>query len=84
MPIFAGRRARDAADKRFVAAAKTKADIAQLSLTQLRYAAAAQDFHEAGPLWPVPRSNLTHDNVYHAWNLGLSRARHLVHTFDLA
>jgi tetratricopeptide (TPR) repeat protein len=47
------RRVQDAADKRFLSAAKTRADIAQLSLTQLRYAAAAQDFQEAANLVPA-------------------------------
>jgi hypothetical protein len=46
------RRSQDAADKRFLTTAKTRADIAQLKLTELRYAAAAQDFQEAANLVP--------------------------------
>ena len=45
-------RAQETANKRFLTAAKTRADIAELNLTQLRYAAAAQDFQAAANLVP--------------------------------
>jgi tetratricopeptide (TPR) repeat protein len=45
--LAAARRTQDAANKLYLAAAKTRANIAQLKLTQLRYAAAAEDFQEA-------------------------------------
>jgi hypothetical protein len=45
--LAAARRTQDAANKRYLTAAKTRADIAQLKLTQLRYVAAAQDFQVA-------------------------------------
>jgi tetratricopeptide (TPR) repeat protein len=50
--LAAARRAQDAANKRFLTAAKTKADIAELKLTQLQYAAAVEDFREAADLVP--------------------------------
>jgi tetratricopeptide (TPR) repeat protein len=46
------RRAEDVASKRLLTAAKTKADLGELDLTQLRYAAAAEDFQEAANLVP--------------------------------
>jgi tetratricopeptide (TPR) repeat protein len=46
------RRAQDAADKRYLTAAKTRADLGQLKLTELRYAAAAEDFQAAANLVP--------------------------------
>jgi tetratricopeptide (TPR) repeat protein len=46
-------RAQDAANKRFLTAAKTRADIGALKLNQLQYAAAAQNFQEAANLVPA-------------------------------
>jgi tetratricopeptide (TPR) repeat protein len=46
------RRAQDAADKRYLTAAKTRADLGELKLTELRYAAAAEDFQAAANLVP--------------------------------
>jgi tetratricopeptide (TPR) repeat protein len=50
--LAAARRAQDAANKRYLTAAKTRADIGELKWTQLRYAAAAQDFQQAANLVP--------------------------------
>src|SRR5262249_46904202 len=50
--LATARRAQDAANKRFLTAAKTKADLAELKLTQLKYAAAIEDFREAADLVP--------------------------------
>jgi len=50
--LAAARRAQDAANKRFLTAAKTRADIAELKLTQLQYAAAVEDFRGAADLVP--------------------------------
>jgi tetratricopeptide (TPR) repeat protein len=46
------RRAQDAADKRYLTAAKTRADLGELKLTELRYAAAGEDFQAAADLVP--------------------------------
>jgi tetratricopeptide (TPR) repeat protein len=51
--VAAARRAEDVASKRLLTAAKTKADLGELDLTQLRYAAAAKDFQEAANLVPA-------------------------------
>jgi hypothetical protein len=51
--LTAARRMQDVANKRYLTAANTRADIAQLNLTQLGYAAAAQDFQEAANLVPA-------------------------------
>ena len=50
--LAAARRAQDATNKRFLTAAKTKADLAELKMTELKYAAAAEDFREAADLVP--------------------------------
>jgi tetratricopeptide (TPR) repeat protein len=49
------RSAQEALDNRYLAAAETKAVFAQLKLTQLQYAAAAQAFKEAADLVPKRR-----------------------------
>ena len=46
------RRAEDIANRRFLTAAKTKADLAELKLTELKYTAAMEDFREAADLVP--------------------------------
>lgn len=46
----AANRAQEAANRRFLNAAKSRADRAQLNLTRLRYAAAVQDFQAAADL----------------------------------
>jgi tetratricopeptide (TPR) repeat protein len=46
------RRAQEVADKRNLTAAKTRADLGELKLTELRYAAAAEDFQAAAKLVP--------------------------------
>jgi tetratricopeptide (TPR) repeat protein len=51
------RRAQDAADKRFLTAAKTRADLGELKLTELRYAAAVEDFQAAAETETI-RTNL--------------------------
>ena len=51
--LVAARKAQDAANRRFVTAAKTKADLGQLKLAQLQYAAAAQEFLAAADLVPA-------------------------------
>jgi tetratricopeptide (TPR) repeat protein len=51
--LAVARRAQDAANKQYLTAAKTRADLGELKLTQLRYAAAAQDFQEAANLVPA-------------------------------
>jgi tetratricopeptide (TPR) repeat protein len=51
--LAAAEHAQDAANKRYLTAAKTRADIGQLNWTQLRYAAAAQDFQQAANLVPA-------------------------------
>ena len=51
--LAAARRAQEAANKRFLTAAKTKADLAALKLTELKYNAAVEDFREAADLVPV-------------------------------
>jgi tetratricopeptide (TPR) repeat protein len=50
--LAAARRAQDAANRRYLTAAKTRADIGELNWTRLRYAAAAEDFQEAANLVP--------------------------------
>jgi tetratricopeptide (TPR) repeat protein len=50
--LVAARKALDAANRRYVTAAKTKADLGQLKWTQLQYAAAAQEFQAAADLVP--------------------------------
>jgi len=50
--LVSARRAQDAANKRYLTAAKTRADIGELNWTQLRYAAAVRDFQEAANLVP--------------------------------
>jgi hypothetical protein len=57
--LTAARRALDAANKRFLTAAKTKADLAELKLTELQFTTAVEDFRvgatnrssEAEPLY---------------------------------
>src|SRR5215470_18892487 len=44
------RRAQDVANRHFLSAAKTKANLAELKLTELKYAAALADFREAADL----------------------------------
>jgi tetratricopeptide (TPR) repeat protein len=51
--VAIARRAQDVANRRLMTAAKTKADLGELDLTQLRYAAAAEDFQEAANLVPA-------------------------------
>src|SRR5262245_47071803 len=51
--VAVARRAQDVANKRLLTAARTRADLGQLHLTQLRYAAAAEDFQEAANLVPA-------------------------------
>ena len=46
-------KAQDIANRRLVTAAKTKADLGQLKLTQLQYGAAAQEFEAAADLVPA-------------------------------
>src|SRR5215831_19787834 len=45
--LVIARRAQEIATKRLLTAARTRADLGQLHLTQLRYAAAVEDFQEA-------------------------------------
>ncbi|HEX5079118.1 MAG TPA: tetratricopeptide repeat protein [Geminicoccaceae bacterium] len=54
--LVAARKAQDAANSRFVTAAKTKADLGELKLSQLQYEAAAREFQTAADL--VPASEL--------------------------
>src|SRR5262249_23655884 len=51
--LATARRAQDVANKRLLTAAKTRADLGQLNLAQLRYAAAAEDFQQAANLVPA-------------------------------
>ena len=51
--LVAARKAMDAANQRYVTAAKTKADLGQLKLSQLQYEAAARDFQAAADLVPA-------------------------------
>src|SRR5262249_17481517 len=51
--LAVARRALDIANQRYLTAAKTKADIGELNLTQLRYAAPAADFQAAADLVPA-------------------------------
>jgi len=51
--LAAARRAQGATNKRFLTAAKTKADLAELKLTELKYTAAVEDFREAADLVPA-------------------------------
>jgi tetratricopeptide (TPR) repeat protein len=46
-------RAEDVANKRYLTAAKTRANLGDLKLTELRYAAASRDFQEAANLVPA-------------------------------
>src|SRR5262249_33050896 len=48
----AARQVQGAANKRFLTAAKTRADLGELNLVQLRYSAATEDFQEAANLAP--------------------------------
>src|SRR5262249_40792135 len=51
--LAAARLAQDATNKRFLTAAKTRAELGELKLTQLRYAAAVEDFQAAADLVPA-------------------------------
>jgi tetratricopeptide (TPR) repeat protein len=51
--LVAARKVQDAANRRFVSAAKTKADLGQMKLSQLQYAAAAREFVAAADLVPM-------------------------------
>lgn len=51
--LVAARKVQDAANRRFVSAAKTKADLGQMKLSQLQYAAAAREFLAAADLVPM-------------------------------
>jgi tetratricopeptide (TPR) repeat protein len=51
--LVAARKALDAANQRYLTAAKTKADLGRLKLAQLQYAAAAQEFQTAADLVPA-------------------------------
>ena len=51
--LVAARKALDTANRRYVTAAKTKADLGQLKLSQLQYEAAAQEFQAAADLVPA-------------------------------
>jgi tetratricopeptide (TPR) repeat protein len=50
--LAVARQVQEAANKRYLTAAKTKADLGELELAQLHYAVAAQDFQEAADLVP--------------------------------
>ena len=75
--LVAARKAQDAANKaldvanrRFLTAAKTKADLGYLKLSQLQYAAATREFQAAADLVPASEPTM--------------RARHLLHGVFLA
>ena len=51
--LVAARKAQDATNRRFVTAAKTKADLGQLKLSQLQYEAASREFQAAADLVPA-------------------------------
>ena len=51
--LVAARKALDTANQRYVTAAKTKADLGQLKLSQLQYEAAAREFQTAADLVPA-------------------------------
>jgi tetratricopeptide (TPR) repeat protein len=51
--LAVARRAQEIANKRLLTAAKTRADLGELNLTQLRYAAAAEELQEAAHLVPA-------------------------------
>ena len=51
--LVAAKKALDAANQRYLTAAKTKADLGQLARTQLHYVAAAQDYQAAADLVPA-------------------------------
>ena len=51
--LAAARKAQDVANQRYVTAARTKAEQGQLKLTQLQYAAAAEEFKTAADLVPA-------------------------------
>ena len=51
--LVAARKALDAANQRYVTAAKTKADLGQLKLSQLQYEAASREFQAAADLVPT-------------------------------
>jgi tetratricopeptide (TPR) repeat protein len=51
--VAIARRAQDVANRRLMTAAKTRADLGELDLAQLRYAAAAEDFQKAANLVPA-------------------------------
>ena len=51
--LVAARKTMDAANRRYVTAAKTKADLGQLKLSQLQYEAAAREFQAAADLVPA-------------------------------
>ena len=56
--LVAARKAQDAANSRFVTAAKTKADLGELKLSQLQYEAAAREFQTAADLAPASEPRL--------------------------
>ena len=51
--LAAARKAQDATNRRYVAAAQTRADLGQLKLSQLQYEAAAREFQTAADLVPA-------------------------------
>ena len=51
--LVAARKALDTANQRYVTAAKTKADLGQLKLSQLQYEAASREFQTAADLVPA-------------------------------
>ncbi len=56
--LVAARKAQDAANRRFVTAAKTKADLGQIKLSQLQYEAAAREFQAAADLVPATETRV--------------------------
>ena len=77
--LAAAQRAQDVTNKRFVAAAKTRAELGQLNVTQLRYAAAIEDFREAASLVPPGEALVRSDYLNR-----LGRAAQDVANFSLA
>jgi hypothetical protein len=75
----AARSAQDAASKRFLTVAKTRADIGALKLTQLQYAAAAGHFQAAANLVPAGEPL-----VRSAYLDSLGRAAHSAGNYPLA
>ena len=51
--LVAARKAQDAANRRYLTAAKTKADLGLLELSQLQYETAAREFQAAADLVPA-------------------------------